>query len=431
MNPTLVSRSFAVVAASPVNLLVVDPEGLRTGYDPSSGTIRNEIPSSGYYGPDSEPEAILISEPMEGAYSVVLTGTSNGSYTLGVILSLPEEFFVQTYVGDIVSKDVLVSVVTVSSSGMNSVEPAPPVRVSETLFVDGFDSTANGWSRTGRCPFLDGSSDYSYLYTLYKDKVSSWFSFRDGSVTLGLLDGTTLKVQVKEERGPLKGTIQFYLRANGVGETLVGEVDPTGARWKWYSFDVSSLLDTFEKIESAQLKVVSKADGKAYLYVNAAYLNTTCYTDSLAENLCVEGFSRAKRGWQESGFTPFLGSSSDNSYLYTKYWGKVSSWFSLRNSRAPWGKVTGATLNVQGKEARGPSTGTIQFYLRANGVGETLVGEVDPTGEGWEWRSFDVSSLLDTLAKINSAELKMVSKADGKAYLYVNAVSLDTTISSN
>jgi hypothetical protein len=35
MNPTLVSRSFAVVAASPVNLLVVDPEGLRTGYDPS------------------------------------------------------------------------------------------------------------------------------------------------------------------------------------------------------------------------------------------------------------------------------------------------------------------------------------------------------------------------------------------------------------
>ena len=62
----------------------------------------------------------------------------------------------------------------------------------------------------------------------------------------------------------------------GVSEALVGEVDPSGDGWEWHSFDVSTFLDTLDKINTTQLKIVSKADGKAWLYVNAAYLDTTC-----------------------------------------------------------------------------------------------------------------------------------------------------------
>jgi hypothetical protein len=87
-----------VVAHSPVELLVVDPRGKRTGFDPSTQLNLNEIPGSSYgaesLGDDDDPTSgdttpvvkdFELLTPAAGTYSLVVTGTGNGPYSIDVI----------------------------------------------------------------------------------------------------------------------------------------------------------------------------------------------------------------------------------------------------------------------------------------------------------------------------------------------------------
>lgn len=88
--------SLDVAVASPVQLLVTDPSGRRTGYDSATGTVLTEIPNSIYItqtlvdqlnpsNPPSEIKFVYANEPVTGSYQIGLIGTGNGNYTLSVI----------------------------------------------------------------------------------------------------------------------------------------------------------------------------------------------------------------------------------------------------------------------------------------------------------------------------------------------------------
>jgi Beta-propeller repeat/Alpha/beta hydrolase of unknown function (DUF900) len=66
---------------SPANLMVTDPRGRRVGYDPTTGTVMNEIPGATYTGAGSEPQLISVPDDAQGGYQEMLTGTGTGSYT--------------------------------------------------------------------------------------------------------------------------------------------------------------------------------------------------------------------------------------------------------------------------------------------------------------------------------------------------------------
>ena len=66
---------------------IVDPQGNRVGFDYVSGEIVNEILGALYNGPDTEPQLISISEPLNGDYTILLSGTGTGTYSLTVELS--------------------------------------------------------------------------------------------------------------------------------------------------------------------------------------------------------------------------------------------------------------------------------------------------------------------------------------------------------
>lgn len=80
----LARSSMSVVANSPVNLLVTAPDGLRIGYDSETESVVNEIVYAMYSGSGSEPQVIIILDPLPGNYTVDVYGIGTGNYTITV-----------------------------------------------------------------------------------------------------------------------------------------------------------------------------------------------------------------------------------------------------------------------------------------------------------------------------------------------------------
>lgn len=71
-----------------VELLVIDPQGNKTGFDPSVNTIVEQIPNSGW-GVDEFPgipptRFVGIGEPKGGTYRLEVIGINPTTYTLGI-----------------------------------------------------------------------------------------------------------------------------------------------------------------------------------------------------------------------------------------------------------------------------------------------------------------------------------------------------------
>lgn len=87
-------RTWVIVAHSPVEMLITDSNGQRTGYDPETGTYVLEIPDSSY-GPEDGivddtgveptlPEVLYFGQNSleNGTYKVEVIGTGSGQYEL-------------------------------------------------------------------------------------------------------------------------------------------------------------------------------------------------------------------------------------------------------------------------------------------------------------------------------------------------------------
>jgi hypothetical protein len=61
---------------------VVDPAGRRLGYDPATGQVVNEIPIGLYQHPVGGTLDLWIFDPLPGNYSLTISGTSSGNYTV-------------------------------------------------------------------------------------------------------------------------------------------------------------------------------------------------------------------------------------------------------------------------------------------------------------------------------------------------------------
>lgn len=66
---------------SPANILVTDPQGRRTGYDPTTNSVLQEIPDTFYSGPSFEPQHIDFRNLVGGTWNVQVIGTGTGPYT--------------------------------------------------------------------------------------------------------------------------------------------------------------------------------------------------------------------------------------------------------------------------------------------------------------------------------------------------------------
>lgn len=66
---------------SPAHLMLIDAQGRRTGYDPVTQTILDEIPGALYSGPDADVESISVDD-VDGDWQLIVTGFDTGEYHL-------------------------------------------------------------------------------------------------------------------------------------------------------------------------------------------------------------------------------------------------------------------------------------------------------------------------------------------------------------
>jgi len=92
-------RSLRISAHSPVELLVTDPLGRKSGYDPVTGIFWNDIPDATYFintiaadaNPDQglflESKVLLVNNAIDGQYSISVLGTGQGAYEINAFAS--------------------------------------------------------------------------------------------------------------------------------------------------------------------------------------------------------------------------------------------------------------------------------------------------------------------------------------------------------
>jgi hypothetical protein len=86
---------------SPANLFVTDPLGRSIGTDPKTGAIVQQIPDAFYSGPGTEPQVVIIPDPISDTYSIALVGTATGDYTLTIEYVTSEKKVTQAFSGTI------------------------------------------------------------------------------------------------------------------------------------------------------------------------------------------------------------------------------------------------------------------------------------------------------------------------------------------
>ena len=142
----VMKNSLSIFAESPVNLLVVNPEGQKVGWDPETETVVNEIIGAVYSGPGSEPQAIFIPENcsslsgLDGNYAVLLAGISEGPYRLTIELATSEGVISQTHTEEVVEGAVYVYTVSITDEVVTA-SPDPIAELEHLKkFFDGLSN---------------------------------------------------------------------------------------------------------------------------------------------------------------------------------------------------------------------------------------------------------------------------------------------------
>ncbi|MDB4516783.1 hypothetical protein N9089_04210, partial [Crocinitomicaceae bacterium] len=84
---SFLTTNLQVQIFSPADILVVAPDGKRSGADPRSGKEFDEIPLSFFTGGGTHPETFSMIAPENGAYTVQAIGTDFGEFTISVVMT--------------------------------------------------------------------------------------------------------------------------------------------------------------------------------------------------------------------------------------------------------------------------------------------------------------------------------------------------------
>jgi len=132
----------------------------------------------------------------------------------------------------------------------------------EEVYVNSFDATEVGWTETGNSPYLQDTNT-DYIRSNITLKYESKFGFPN-SVGSGAIN--SVKIRVEVETIPFElGCEAFVYVWDGASWVLLGHVYSDNV-YVWIEFDVSAILNTWDKINGAKLRFLSSVeDGTVYV----------------------------------------------------------------------------------------------------------------------------------------------------------------------
>jgi len=122
----------------------------------------------------------------------------------------------------------------------------------EEVYTDAFDNTVRMWAEVGSSPYLQDSDDDLVWIQVWSGQHGDWtFPVSAGSGTIN-----SVKIRLEGYVGesyPDTRFIAVYVW-NGSGWETAGIIYPN-TDYAWYEFDVSSVLDTWAKINGAKVRL--------------------------------------------------------------------------------------------------------------------------------------------------------------------------------
>lgn len=152
-------RSWVIVAHSPVQLLITDPTGAQTGFDPTTGGYLLDVVGSAYGIEEGLADDTQASSPLPdatyfgqndvlaGTYTIQVIGTGSGTYALDfAFASDPDDTTLQTIIGTAVpgSTDTYLVSVSAMSGEPATIQRKVPIDVKPGDFPNHFNPNGNG-----------------------------------------------------------------------------------------------------------------------------------------------------------------------------------------------------------------------------------------------------------------------------------------------
>lgn len=145
------------------------------------------------------------------------------------------------------------------------------------LYVDSFDNSRTGWNKHGLSPYLNSQNqptDYVELPSGQEliQQVGD-FGFTNSEKSSETINSVYLYVYGRKEKE--QDSFSVYLWD---GSTWGSPYNITSSDWAWTSWDVSSRLDTWVKIDSVKIYLMGANDQeKGQIGADAAYLYVDFY----------------------------------------------------------------------------------------------------------------------------------------------------------
>ncbi|MGQ9565231.1 MAG: hypothetical protein ACUVT5_01620 [Candidatus Bathyarchaeales archaeon] len=140
---------------------------------------------------------------------------------------------------------------------------------TEYLYVDGFNASHTSWATVGASPYLNDNVS-NYIYTNTDLNLEGWFSFQNPTY-VGI---TSVRVEFETM---CSGNEYFDFQiTDGVNTYGYYTIDPDSS-YRWKHYDVSSSLNTWEKIVNAKIRVRFRynSGSSSTVYIRRARIRVT------------------------------------------------------------------------------------------------------------------------------------------------------------
>lgn len=174
-------------------------------------------------------------------------------------------------------------------------------RTWQTLNVDGYTGAQTDWTKVGSTPYLDGYNDASYITTTTAKANDSGYTFENLAVSGGTVRGAYLYVQCSFEIA-VNNYVDVYIYDGSTWQ--FAHQYAIGDPRSWY-VNVTGILNTFDKVNSAQLRFTHHD-------VSASY------TINYAELIIDYDKAEYPDSWNTHGDAPYLDAADSNNVNITQ-----------------------------------------------------------------------------------------------------------------